>query len=170
MEGWFIQKTIQISQISLCPTSIARQCRTNPWPAVPDWPWCRNANAVLKQLTNGNNADAVLTFFPAFRHLVMILSTSYIKGTPAAAVYGRAGAYYFPPPAVGSAWCIPNHVHNVFLMQLVRYRNAQKVECRNQSGIELRGPSPIPECSGTWLRCGIPMQSALASIPVPGYA
>ncbi len=24
--------------------SIAGQCRTNLWPAVPDWPWCRNAD------------------------------------------------------------------------------------------------------------------------------
>ncbi len=32
---------------------IAGQCRTNPWPAVPDWPWCRNADAGLKKLTTG---------------------------------------------------------------------------------------------------------------------
>ncbi len=28
-------------------TSIAGHYRTNPWVAVPDWPWCRNADAGL---------------------------------------------------------------------------------------------------------------------------
>ncbi len=34
----------------------------------------------------------------------------------------------------------------------VRYRNEQKCGCRNQSGTGIRGPSPVPECSGTGLR------------------
>ncbi len=25
--------------------TIARQIQTNPWPTMPDWPWCRNADA-----------------------------------------------------------------------------------------------------------------------------
>ncbi len=41
---------------------MAGQCRTNPWPAVPGWSWCRNAAAGLTQLTTGKNADAELTF------------------------------------------------------------------------------------------------------------
>ncbi len=31
--------------------SITGQCRANLWPAVPDWPWCQNANERLKKLT-----------------------------------------------------------------------------------------------------------------------
>jgi hypothetical protein len=31
-------------------------------------------------------------------------------------------------------------------------RNGQKFRCRNQSGTGIRGPSPVPECSGTGLR------------------
>ncbi len=44
------------------PVSKAGQCRTNPWPAVPDWPGCR--------LTAGKNADTGLTFsgIPAFTY------------------------------------------------------------------------------------------------------
>ncbi len=28
-------------------TGKAGQCRTYPWPAIPEWPWCRNADAGL---------------------------------------------------------------------------------------------------------------------------
>ncbi len=48
---------------SVCLIHIAGQCRSIPWPAVPDWPWCRNADAGLTQLTYGKNAHAGLTFF-----------------------------------------------------------------------------------------------------------
>jgi len=44
---------------------IAGQCRTNPWPALPEWTWCRNADAGLRQLselTTGRNTVAGLTF------------------------------------------------------------------------------------------------------------
>jgi hypothetical protein len=43
--------------------TVARQSWTYPWPAVPDCPWCRNADVELTQLTNG------LTFFHSFRCL-----------------------------------------------------------------------------------------------------
>jgi hypothetical protein len=38
-------------------------------------------------------------------------------------------------------------------IQSVRYRNKQKCRYRNQSGTGIRGPCPVPECSGTELRC-----------------
>ncbi len=38
-------------------------------------PWCRNADAWLKPLTNGRNADAGITFFLAFRHLLIVITT-----------------------------------------------------------------------------------------------
>ncbi len=43
-------------------TVIAGQCRTNPWPAVSDWTWCRNADAGLKKLIACKIADAGLNF------------------------------------------------------------------------------------------------------------
>jgi hypothetical protein len=50
------------------PLTIAGHYRTNPWPAVPDWSRCRNADAGLTPRTNGKNNDAGLTFSPVFRH------------------------------------------------------------------------------------------------------
>ncbi len=41
-------------------------------------------------------------------------------------------------------------------IQSGRYRNEQKYRCRNQSGSGKRGPSPVPECSGTGLRYRMP--------------
>ncbi len=37
-------------------------------------------------------------------------------------------------------------------IQSVRYRNEQRFRCQNKSCTGIRGPSPVPECSGTWLR------------------
>jgi hypothetical protein len=62
--------------------SINGQCRTNPWLAVPHWPWCRNADAGLTQLTNRKNADARLTFF---QHSGILVST-----------YNKRGPLVFP--------------------------------------------------------------------------
>jgi hypothetical protein len=42
---------------------ISGQCRTNPWPAVEDWPWCRTTNAGLTQLNTRKKDVARLTFF-----------------------------------------------------------------------------------------------------------
>jgi hypothetical protein len=53
---------------SICFLRIAGHYRTNPWPAVPDWSWCRNADAGLMLRTNGKTNDAGLTFSPVFRH------------------------------------------------------------------------------------------------------
>ncbi len=64
----------------------AGQCRTNLWPTVPDWPWCRNTDAGLTQLNIGENADAGLTFFPAFWHSCIEL-------------------YTFPQTVVWTWWC-----------------------------------------------------------------
>jgi hypothetical protein len=70
---------------------IAGQCRTNPCPAVPDWPWCRNADAGLSQSNTGRNADAETTFFPAF--LLMIFQHHITSITPAAVVYMTSRVY-----------------------------------------------------------------------------
>jgi hypothetical protein len=48
--------------------SIAGHYRNRPWPAVPDWCWCRNTDAGLTQRTSGKTNDAGLTFSPAFRY------------------------------------------------------------------------------------------------------
>jgi len=47
---------------SPCWASKAGQCWTNRRSAVPDWPWCRNADSGLTQLTADKNADDGLTF------------------------------------------------------------------------------------------------------------
>jgi hypothetical protein len=47
---------------------IAGHYRNNPWPAVPDWSQCRNADAGLTRRTNGKTNDAGLTFFPVVRY------------------------------------------------------------------------------------------------------
>ncbi len=41
-----------------------RWARTNPCPAVPYWPWCRNADVELRQLTNDKNCYASRLTFP----------------------------------------------------------------------------------------------------------
>jgi hypothetical protein len=41
-------------------------------------------------------------------------------------------------------------------IQSVRYRNELKCGCRNQSGTGIRGPTPVPKCSGTGLRYRMP--------------
>jgi hypothetical protein len=46
------------------------ECRTNPWPAVLNWPLCRNSDSGLPLLNTGKNADAGLTFLPTFRYLL----------------------------------------------------------------------------------------------------
>jgi hypothetical protein len=74
--------------------TIAGQCRTNLWKAVLDWPWCWNADAGLKKLTAGKNADAGLTFL---QHSGIYLWFFNIMQhlTPAAAVYWHAGYITF---------------------------------------------------------------------------
>jgi hypothetical protein len=64
-------RTVELSVIRFNKISKAGHCRTNPWPAVTDWPWCRNADTGLTHLTTGKYADARLTLFPAFRHLLI---------------------------------------------------------------------------------------------------
>ncbi len=67
---------------AVCAIATAGTCRTNPWPAVPDWtlmPECRC-------LTEA--ADYRKT--PAFRHLHMIFQYHIARITPSATVFGRA--------------------------------------------------------------------------------
>ncbi len=42
---------------------IAGQWRTNPWPVVEDWPWCRTTDAGLTQPNTRKKDVARLTFF-----------------------------------------------------------------------------------------------------------
>ncbi len=48
--------------------SKAKQCQTNPWPAVPEWPWCSNAHAVLTTDTVDYRKKCWCrtNFYPAF--------------------------------------------------------------------------------------------------------
>ncbi len=78
---------------------IAGQCQTNPLPAVPDGPWCLNANAGLRQLTTIRNASS-----PEFQHLPhlifqhLIFQFTLARITPA--VLWTCRVYHFPLPAV----------------------------------------------------------------------
>jgi hypothetical protein len=40
--------------------------------------------------------------------------------------------------------------------QSVRYRNEKECRCQNHSGTGIRGTHPVPQCSGTGLRCRMP--------------
>ncbi len=77
--------------------TIAGQCRINPWPTVPDWPWCRNTDAGLTQMNTGENSDARLTFF---RHSGICLM-SYTFPPPA----WDARIFSFPDPQSMCVWC-----------------------------------------------------------------
>jgi hypothetical protein len=74
-----------MSLIFLCSYSslgIVRLIRYHVTPLVPDWPWWRNADARLSQLTNGKNTDAGLSFFPNIQellHLLILCELKYIN-------------------------------------------------------------------------------------------
>jgi hypothetical protein len=54
-------------------TATAGQCRTNPWPAVPDWPWYRNTTQSLNlsrrptKIQNIHNTFALCTVKKGYR-------------------------------------------------------------------------------------------------------
>jgi hypothetical protein len=91
---------------------IAGQCRTNLWPAVTEWPWCRNTDTGLTQMNTSENADAGLTFF---RHsgisaFAYIRLKRYVSATSRVRTWGcipytmhqqvvNVRVYPFPPPA-----------------------------------------------------------------------
>ncbi len=54
----------------------AGQCQTNPRPAVSDWPWCRNADARLTQMTTGKMP--MLDFLTAFRLYLIAAKVSWL--------------------------------------------------------------------------------------------
>jgi hypothetical protein len=49
--------------------------------------------------------------------------------------------------------CLPA---TLFKCRAVRYRSLTKSRCWNQSGIGIRGPSTVPECSGAELKWRMP--------------
>ncbi len=118
--------------------TIAGQCRTNPWLAVLDWPRIPECR---------------------FRHLQYTWFFSIIKTS------GRlwtSRVYPLPPPTVWTCrvYDIPFHHQqwNAGLSSIwsFRYRNEQKYRGRNQFSTGIKGPSPVPECSGTGLRDWMP--------------
>ncbi len=138
--------------------TIAGQCRTNPWPAVLDWPWCRNADAELKKLTASKSADVRLTFI---RHsgIYMWFSTSYSKNKPATATYGCAGyitftttpfrkeyvlcrtwVYSFSPPAVQGVYIFFHHQQYRRAVQCVPLSTARHTEVQ---GVFLSATSSV---------------------------
>jgi hypothetical protein len=63
---WTRCRTVRHSCIyENCQLDIAGQCRTIPWPMVPDWHLLLECRCRMRQLSTGNgrNADVGLTFF-----------------------------------------------------------------------------------------------------------
>jgi hypothetical protein len=87
---------------------IAGQCRTNLWPAVTEWPWCRNTDTWLTQMNTSENADAGLTFF---RHSgISAFASKVIKVRFHHQQSVNVGVYPFPSTAgCEREGCIPFH-------------------------------------------------------------
>ncbi len=79
---------------------MAGQCRTDPWPAVPDWSWWLNADAGLKKLTGGKNANAGLTFSEI--PFTYDFSTSYSTNNTISSRLWTCRVYPFPLPSFWS--------------------------------------------------------------------
>ncbi len=145
---------------------VAGQCRTNPWPAYQTEPWCWNAYDGQRQLTARRNTDAGLAFlrhsgiYIWFFNIILqeyhhqqlsmdvqgvLLSTSCSLDVHWVSLSPRKTTSFFNCRNVGLSG-----------IQSVRYWNEQKFRCRKQSGSEIRGPSPVPEWSGTGLRYRMP--------------
>jgi hypothetical protein len=147
--------------------SKAGQCRTNPWPAVPDWTLMPECRCRTEGVDYRKKYRCRTNFSPAF---TCDFSISHSKNNTISICLWTCRVYHFPLPAAWtcsrfpfhnhqnkqyeSAWCTP------FLMpecRTVRHPVSPvpqwtKCWCRNQSDTGIRGPSPVPECSGTGLR------------------
>ncbi len=146
--------------------TIAEQCRTNPWPEIPDWTLIPECRCRTSAADYRKNIRCRTNFSPAFRYLHIIFQYYIARITPSAAVYRRAGCitFHYSTCSVDVHWVmgIPfTTTNNSFFkcrnvrlsgIQSVRYRNEQKFRCRHQFVTKIRGPSPVPECSGTGLR------------------
>jgi hypothetical protein len=112
---WLLSLILEMKNFLLCTCAlqgimlIAEQCQTNPLPAVPDGPWCLNANAGLRQLTTIRNASS-----PEFQHLPhlifqhLIFQFTVARITPAVlwtfrvSFEGAVGIFF--PPSTPPIW------------------------------------------------------------------
>ncbi len=158
--------------VNKCRTCIAGKCRTNPWPALPDWPRCRNADARLTQPITGQNADAGLFFFLAFRHLYMIYQHHKASLKLSEAAYGRGGWIPLHRQQCRFAWCTPFPLYTVF-----ENTGMPDSPTSSQSGTRMKKnadarPIPVLDCSGTRTEMsdsGRPMPAASDLMPMPIY-
>ncbi len=77
---------------NICKHKItAGQCRTNPWPAVPDWPLMPECRCWNEKVDYRKKCPCRNIFVPVFRHLLMIFQHHIVRILPSPAVIGRAG-------------------------------------------------------------------------------
>ncbi len=75
-------------------------------------------------------------------------NTYKVEYNASSSLYGRAGC--IPFHRIRFSNCMNAVVSSI---RPVLYRNDQKCRCRNKTGARSKGPSSVPECSSTGLRC-----------------
>ncbi len=88
--------------------SIAEQCRTNLWLAVPDWTLMAQCQCRIAAADYGEKCRFRTNFFPAFRHLHMIFQP-YSKNNTIRSRLWKCRVYCFPPPADWTCTGYPFH-------------------------------------------------------------
>jgi hypothetical protein len=157
----------------MATTTIAGQCRTNPWLTVPDWTLMPKCRCRTEAAGYRKKCRCRTNFSPAFRHLHMIFQYHIAKKTPSTAVYGRAcRVYSFPPTAVWT-WRVYRFPQPAVWMFRV-YTPFLMPECRT-----VRHPgSPVPvqewtkmrmqnQSSTRMLRCRTEIQDAGMPMTTP---
>ncbi len=110
--GWGRPRNRQkrdLTILNFCLFTIAGQCRTIPWPAVPDWPLMPECRCRTEAVDYRKKCRCRINFFPAFQHSGIYIWFFQHHISPAAAVYGRSGCATFHSLLFGRAVCILFH-------------------------------------------------------------
>ncbi len=74
--------TVEKTLVLTYGNTIAGQCRTNPWPAVPDWTLMPECRCRTEAADYRKKCRCRTNFFPAFRHSVIYLWQKMSPGFP----------------------------------------------------------------------------------------